>query len=128
MDNLAVLKAISDDTRASIIDLLITRSYCGRALSCKLGISEAAVSQHLKILKNAGLLKSDKKGYFVHYTVNRAALEELADGLYKLIGTPTRVSCMVEPCDCKQKGTQKCRCMDKKKDVKKCACGVKIAE
>lgn len=78
MDLSIVLKAISDETRLKILKMLLQHNYCVRALSRNLGISEAAVSQHLKILKEADLLIWERKGYFVHYDVNRNTLHELS--------------------------------------------------
>ena len=73
------LKAISDETRMKILLLLLHHSYCVRALARKMKISEGAVSQHLKILRDAGFLIAEKKGYFMHYDVNRDVIHELAD-------------------------------------------------
>ena len=78
MEKTSALKALADDTRMKIVTLLLQHNYCVRALAGKLGISEAAVSQHLKILREEGLLAGEKKGYFMHYEVNRDALHELA--------------------------------------------------
>ena len=78
MDNIALLKAISDKTRMSIITLLLGHRYCVRALSRKLELTEATISQHLKVLREAGLLSGEKNGYFMHYDVNRVVLRELA--------------------------------------------------
>lgn len=78
MNQMLVLKAISDETRMKIIKLLLQHSYCVRALSNKLNISEAAVSQHLKILREAGLLTGEKNGHFTHYHVERSMLQDLA--------------------------------------------------
>jgi len=50
------LKALAHETRLRLIHILLTQDLCGRALSGRLGISEAAVSQHMKILKEAGLV------------------------------------------------------------------------
>ena len=61
--------------------LLLRRNCCVRALARQLDISEAAVSQHLKVLREAGLIFGEKCGYFMHYTVNRAALKELSSQL-----------------------------------------------
>ena len=58
--------------------LLLKNNCCVRALAGKLQISEAAVSQHLKVLREAGLLTGEKKGYFMHYKVNQNALHQLA--------------------------------------------------
>ena len=59
MDNALVLKALADETRMKIITLLLSHSYCVRELASILELSEAAVSQHLKVLKGAGLLTGE---------------------------------------------------------------------
>jgi DNA-binding transcriptional ArsR family regulator len=81
---LTVLKALSDETRLRLVHLLLTGDFCGRALACRLGISEAAVSQHLKILKEAGLLDGEKRGYWTHYSVQRDVLEEVTGELNRM--------------------------------------------
>lgn len=84
MDQLLVLKAISDESRMKILTLLLQHNYCVRALARKLSLSEAAISQHLKILRDAGLLTGEKRGYFMHYDVNRIILHELAANIEQL--------------------------------------------
>jgi DNA-binding transcriptional ArsR family regulator len=79
-----VLKALADNTRYEIIKLLLRREFCVRALSRRLGISEPAVSQHLKVLRSAHLVKGHKKGYFTHYSVDRGKLKELSNQLAEL--------------------------------------------
>jgi len=78
MEIIKVLKAIADETRFKILKLLLQHNYCVRALSRKLGISESAISQHIKVLKEVGLLEGVRKGYFMHYDVNRDILQKLA--------------------------------------------------
>jgi len=78
MELSVVLKALGDETRLKIVKLLLKHNYCVRALARKLEISESAVSQHLKVLREAGLLKGEKRGYFMHYDVDRNLLKELA--------------------------------------------------
>lgn len=56
MDRSLVLKAIADETRMKILTLLLEHNYCVRALARSLELSEAAISQHLKVLREAGLL------------------------------------------------------------------------
>lgn len=84
MERSIALKAIADDTRRNIIILLLRHNFCVRALAKKLEISEAAVSQHLKVLRQAGLLSGEKKGHFMHYDVNRNVLNELAEEIKAL--------------------------------------------
>jgi len=71
-----MFRVLSVDTRVRIIQLLKRSSLCVNALARHLGITPAAVSQHLRILREAGLVKPDKKGYFVHYAVNLPKLAE----------------------------------------------------
>jgi ArsR family transcriptional regulator len=78
MDKIKMLKALSDNTRMNIVILLLKYNYCVRALAKKLELSEASISQHLKVLREAGLIEGEKRGYFMHYDVNRLALKQLA--------------------------------------------------
>ena len=78
MEKTKVLKAIADETRLNILTLLLQHNYCVRALANELELTEATISQHLKVLREAGLLTGEKRGYFMHYTVERPALCELA--------------------------------------------------
>jgi len=56
MDKNKLLKAIADDTRMNILTLLLRHNYCVRALANELNLSEATISQHLKVLREAGVL------------------------------------------------------------------------
>ena len=78
MEKIIVLRAISDETRIKILTLLLQHNYCVRALARNLELTEATISQHLKVLREAGLLTGEKCGYFMHYTVERTVLHELA--------------------------------------------------
>ncbi len=84
MDKLLVLKALADDSRMKLLALLLERTYCVRALAWKLQLSEATVSQHLKVLREAGLLVGEKRGYFMHYEVQCGVLHEMARELEAL--------------------------------------------
>lgn len=84
MKQIKILKALSDQTRLDILKLLLAHNYCAKALSRKLAISEAAVSQHLKLLREVDLLKGEKKGYFIHYTVNRTLIQNLGKAIIEL--------------------------------------------
>jgi len=108
MENIAlILKAIADNTRLRIIKLLLQYSYCVGALARRLNISEAAVSQHLKVLREAGLVTGKKRGYFMHYAVNRDRLHILAEDLKKLTEIKTEI-CNPEKEDCLKKKQRIC--------------------
>jgi ArsR family transcriptional regulator len=79
------LKAIADDSRLKILKLLLTNSYCVKALSKRLKISEAAVSQHLQVLRKADLVTGIKKGYYTHYEVTEKTINEIGNNIINLI-------------------------------------------
>ncbi len=81
MELLPALKALADETRLKIIVLLEQENYCVRALAHRLDLSEAAVSQHLKSMREAGLVEGEKRSYWVHYRVRQGKFEELAEML-----------------------------------------------
>lgn len=90
MDISLIFKCLADENRFRIIQLLSQRKYCVRALSKELGISEPAVSQHIRLLKNAGLLEiGDKNGYHIHYAVNKNYLMLLSEEI-KLLADSVR--------------------------------------
>ncbi|OWZ83314.1 ArsR/SmtB family transcription factor [Natranaerobius trueperi] len=87
LNKLKILKALSDPTRFKIIELLLRNDFCVGALSNRLNITEAAISQHLKVLREAGLIWGEKRGYFTHYSVKQEVFKELSEefsNLYEL--------------------------------------------
>jgi DNA-binding transcriptional ArsR family regulator len=79
-----VLKALSSEPRLKIFRLLKARSLCVNAITAKLEMTQSAVSQHLRILKEAGLVVADKRGYWIHYSVDAEALKRHAGSIGKL--------------------------------------------
>jgi len=78
---LQVLKALADANRLKILRLLVDADLCVGALAAHLGISKPAISQHLQVLRKAGLVEGQKRGYWTHYRVNRQVLSQIAGGL-----------------------------------------------
>lgn len=62
-----VFRALSTEMRRRILRVLDGRWLCVGALSEHLGISVAAVSQHLRILRDAALVEAERHGTFIHY-------------------------------------------------------------
>lgn len=69
-----VFKVLSVESRVRIVQLLKSRVLCVNALAQLLDISPAAVSQHLRILRDAGIVRPEKRGYFVHYRLDEETL------------------------------------------------------
>jgi len=71
-----IFKVLAVETRVKIIDLLKSEGPLGaKNIAGRLGITPAAVSQHLKILKQAGLVRNERKGYWIPYSIDEEALE-----------------------------------------------------
>jgi DNA-binding transcriptional ArsR family regulator len=81
-----IFKVLSVDTRLKILLLLKEKVLCVGALARSLNISQAAVSQHLRIMRDAGILISDKRGYFVHYKLSDDVMDELSGMVRSLFG------------------------------------------
>ena len=80
-----VFKVLSSGTRVRMIELLKQKPLCVNALARKLDITPAAVSQHLRVLRDADLVTADKRGYFVHYQLNRKTLGQCGENVQKLL-------------------------------------------
>ena len=77
-----LFKVLGVDTRIRIIELLKQKGPLGaNEMSEMLGITPSAVSQHLKILKHAGLVQNERKGYWIPYEINPTALEKCGEFL-----------------------------------------------
>jgi len=81
-----IFKVLSVNTRVRMIELIKRRPLCVNALAQALDITPAAVSQHLRVLRDADIVTADKKGYFVHYRINNEVLSrwrKMADEMLK---------------------------------------------
>jgi DNA-binding transcriptional ArsR family regulator len=69
--------ALADPTRRTIFEMVVARPYAVGELAARLPATRPAVSQHLKLLKAAGLVHVDAKGTRRIYRVDRNGLAEL---------------------------------------------------
>ena len=71
-----IFKVLSVDSRVKIIELLKTQGPLGvKEIAAQLDMTSPAVSQHLKILRHAGLVRNERKGYWIPYSINEEAME-----------------------------------------------------
>ncbi|MDY6836062.1 MAG: metalloregulator ArsR/SmtB family transcription factor [Chloroflexota bacterium] len=71
--------ALADSNRAKIIYSLVGQELCVCDIACVVGISESAVSQHLRILRTLRLVKQRKDGRMMYYSLNDNHIETLLD-------------------------------------------------
>jgi ArsR family transcriptional regulator len=76
----ALFGILADPTRLKLLRLLSQQrephSLCVNALAFHLGVTQPAVSQHLKVLKSAGLVKGKRHGYRIHYFISQEAMKQ----------------------------------------------------
>jgi len=80
-----ILKVLSVETRVRIIQMLKGRAMCVNALAARLDVTQGAVSQHLRVMRDARLVVDDKQGYFVHYRLNEQTLTAWRDEIDRLL-------------------------------------------
>ena len=84
---MAVLaRALADPIRIQLLDVL--RKHAGKVCVCELvplfEVSQPTVSHHLKVLRDAGLVGSEKQGLWAFYYVIPGVMDELADWLVRV--------------------------------------------
>ena len=91
-----LLKALADDTRLRILGLLARGELCVCHIASALQISQPNASQHLTVLRNAGVVESRRQGSWIHYrmttdqdVVRARILRAVLDGFTELPGAET---------------------------------------
>jgi DNA-binding transcriptional ArsR family regulator len=76
-------KALGDETRLRLVALLAQqepdRALCVGRLAQELGVTTSAVSQHLRVLKDLGLVHAERRGYRLHYFLDSKRLAAYQD-------------------------------------------------
>ena len=73
----SLFKALNDETRRQIVDLLKEKDMNAGEIADEFNISKPSISHHLDILKRADLIIGEKKGQFIVYSLNSTILEDL---------------------------------------------------
>jgi ArsR family transcriptional regulator len=94
-----IFKALADPTRLRLIKLLGDQSpdvcqgtcngakfLCVNALANKLGVTQSAVSQHLRVLRQAGLVHGERHGTFMHYSLDQDGMDKYKAALREALG------------------------------------------
>jgi ArsR family transcriptional regulator len=81
-----VFKAISDPSRRKILKILREGSRTAGELAAEFEITKGSLSHHFNILKAAGLVRCERRGQQIVYSLNLSVLEEAASMLLDLFG------------------------------------------
>jgi len=87
--NQNVFKALADPTRRSILKRLRSGSCTAGELGELFPIRPASLSYHFNILKNAGLVRPERRGQQIVYSLNTSVMEEVAAVLMEMFGQST---------------------------------------
>lgn len=82
-DMMLFLKALADDNRLKIVSLLSVNKCCACELLEHFEFSQPALSHHMKILEKAKIVKLEKKGKWVHYSLNKAHIHQFVEVIKK---------------------------------------------
>ena len=82
-----IYKVFSDPTRLKILKLLFEFKFqCVNAITSKLNVTQSAVSQHLRILRQADLVRRERVSNHIHYSLNHEKFAEFNDMVSKVLG------------------------------------------
>lgn len=72
-----LFKALNDQTRRDILEMLKDRDMTAGDIADKFTISKPSISHHLDLLRQAGLVLSVKEGQFIYYSLNTTVMDEM---------------------------------------------------
>lgn len=72
-----IFKALGDETRLIIVKCLLNQEYCACDFTSEIEKDQTTISRHLKILVDAGILKSEKKGRNIIYSIKDKNTKEM---------------------------------------------------
>lgn len=90
------MKAISDETRLRILDMLSCGEMCACDILEKLSISQSTLSYHMKILSKSGLVNAIRDGAWIRYTLNKQKTDEIIVFLKRI--TTEKENCICQLC------------------------------
>jgi DNA-binding transcriptional ArsR family regulator len=89
-------RALGDETRLRLVTLLAQqatgRAFCVTRLARELGVTPSAVSQHLRVLKELGLVRGERRSYRIHYFLDQERLTDYQELARELLGEAFVVS------------------------------------
>ena len=92
----AVFKALGDENRIRILELLKGGEKCACKLLDELSVTQPTLSHHMKILCDSGLVAGRKEGKWMYYSISEQGAETARELLREL--TTVSCSCKAEPC------------------------------
>jgi DNA-binding transcriptional ArsR family regulator len=80
-----LFKALNDPTRRKILKILQAKDQTAGEIADAFAISKPSISHHLDVLKRADLIRGERDGQFIRYSINTTVLEEAANWFLDII-------------------------------------------
>jgi len=80
-----VFLALASTPRRKILAYLAEAELTAGEIAARFDMSKPAISKHLQILETAGLVRAERRGQFVHYTLNRDSLANTLNGFLQVV-------------------------------------------
>ncbi len=90
-------KALGEEMRLKIVELLLHGELCVCEIMEELGLSQPAVSHHMKILRQAGLVRDRREGKWIHYSLDQETFDCFDNMLQDRLFFPVRTSIGLKP-------------------------------
>lgn len=103
-----LFKALADETRLKIIDMLSCGELCACDILKYFNITQPTLSYHMKILTECGIVNADRQGAWMHYTLNDETVKKISK--YWNRSTSSKEDCICheygkntdQPCGCEE--------------------------
>lgn len=102
MNKVKLFKIFSSEIRLKIFEFLLEGPMCVSGIVSKFNVSQPTVTQHLKELQHAGLIKAKKTGFWMHYSIDKNGLAKAKremEGFAKSMATK-QTQCKIDQCRC----------------------------
>lgn len=97
-----IFKALADDNRLEVMELLMSGAKCGCELLDALKIGQSTLSHHMRILYEAGLVDACKEGKWMHYSLSEEGSAQVRALIERYTLSPEK-ACDYKKCDCCKK-------------------------
>lgn len=96
VDFALLFKALADETRLKIIDMLSCGGLCACDILKSFNITQPTLSYHMKILTQCGIVNANREGAWMHYTLNHKTIQRISE--YWNESTSNKDDCICNKC------------------------------
>lgn len=93
-DYVPLFKAIADQTRLNIVDLLSCGEMCACQLLDNFNITQPTLSYHMRILCDSGIVNGRRDGAWMYYSINGTVIEDISEFLSNIRSKQDNCNCI----------------------------------